>query len=214
MSTFERACKYLSLVLIPILVVVEIVSCREKGDRKPYFSDYNRQEAIKCKDHLREKAAEVTSKRLDQYDYGNEPRGYRSRLIQRETASYHSDLVDRYQTMERFLNWDNLTDEERKSLGFFRGCYGFEDIDKGLEARLKKAEEKNQAELQDARLNEMNREIDRAQDGVIDDYRRKAERHLISAGPGPRVDTFVMKNGSIVICKTTITNGGKAVDCH
>jgi len=56
--------------------------------------------------------------------------------------------------------------------------------------------------------------IDQAQDDVLKDYERRAVKHIVATGPGPRVDTFVLKDGRIVLCKTTITNGGKAVDCH
>jgi hypothetical protein len=65
-----------------------------------------------------------------------------------------------------------------------------------------------------ARLDEMNRQIDKALDGVIDEYKRKAVRHRVSGGPGPRIDVFEMKDGSIVYCKTTVTDAGKAVSCE
>lgn len=64
-----------------------------------------------------------------------------------------------------------------------------------------------------AGLDEMNREIDDALNGVIDEYRKKAVRHRVDAGPGPRIDIFEMKDGTVVYCTTTITNAGKAVSC-
>lgn len=63
-------------------------------------------------------------------------------------------------------------------------------------------------------LDAMNKEIDQALNGVIDEYKRKAVKHKIVSGSGPRVDVFVMKDGTIVSCKTTVTDAGKAVDCH
>jgi hypothetical protein len=63
-------------------------------------------------------------------------------------------------------------------------------------------------------LDKMNKEIDDAINDVMDEYKQKAVKHSVLTGPGPRVDMFIMKNGTVVYCKTTITNAGKAVDCH
>ena len=60
----------------------------------------------------------------------------------------------------------------------------------------------------------MNKEIDSAINDVMEEYKQKAVEHSVLTGPGPRVDMFIMKNGAVVYCKTTITNAGKAVDCN
>ena len=65
------------------------------------------------------------------------------------------------------------------------------------------------------RAEEANREIDAAQDAVIDEYRKQAVDHFSTTGAGHiKVETFVMKDGKSVICTTTIRDGGKAVDCR
>lgn len=63
-------------------------------------------------------------------------------------------------------------------------------------------------------LDRMNREIDAAQNAVLEEYRRKAVEHTFTTGAGIRVDQFVMKSGEIVHCKTSISDYGKAVDCN
>lgn len=66
---------------------------------------------------------------------------------------------------------------------------------------------------QDA-LDRMNREIDEAQNDVLEEYRRKAVRHEFTTGPGFRLDQFQMPSGRLVHCKTSISDYGKAVDCN
>ena len=70
-----------------------------------------------------------------------------------------------------------------------------------------------QREIALSGVDAMNKQIDQALDDVIDEYKRKSVSHKIFNGPGPRVDQFVMKDGSVVYCKTTVTDGGRAVDC-
>ena len=60
-----------------------------------------------------------------------------------------------------------------------------------------------------------NAEIDKAQDDVLEDFRKKSVKHLISNGAGNyKVDTFILKNGDSVTCITSVSDFGKAVDCH
>lgn len=67
---------------------------------------------------------------------------------------------------------------------------------------------------QESEYDRMNREIDEAQQGVLDDYRRRAVGHSYTTGPGFRIDQFLMKSGRIVHCKTSISTYGNAVDCN
>lgn len=83
-----------------------------------------------------------------------------------------------------------------------------------IRGRYERARLKISRRDEEERLDEMNKKIDSALDGVIDEYKRKAVRHTLLGGPGARVDAFEMKDGSTVFCKTTITNAGKAVSCN
>lgn len=63
-------------------------------------------------------------------------------------------------------------------------------------------------------VDRQNKEIDNAQDDLLNDYKKKSVKHYVSAGAGARVDSFTMKNGKVIICKTTVSDFGKAVDCN
>lgn len=66
-----------------------------------------------------------------------------------------------------------------------------------------------------ASVNSMNLEIDAAQDEVLNDFKKQAVEHFVSNGAGRvKVDTFILKNGEMKICTTTISDQGKAIDCH
>jgi hypothetical protein len=61
---------------------------------------------------------------------------------------------------------------------------------------------------------EANKDIDRALDEILNDYKKKAVRHYVTAGgSGAKVDVFILESGETVYCKTSISDGGRAVDC-
>lgn len=66
----------------------------------------------------------------------------------------------------------------------------------------------------ESELDRINREVDEAQQSVLEDYRRLAVSHSYTTGSGFRIDQFVMNSGKIVHCKTTISSYGNAVDCN
>lgn len=57
-------------------------------------------------------------------------------------------------------------------------------------------------------------EIDAAMTGVLENWKKQAVEHYVANGAGPRVDTFLLKDGSSIICSTTFRNGIKAVSCN
>ncbi|AMO23987.1 hypothetical protein GCM10027034_19060 [Ramlibacter solisilvae] len=59
-----------------------------------------------------------------------------------------------------------------------------------------------------------NRKIDEAQEAMITDYRRRARSSSTSATAAGRADSFVMQDGSIVICTTTFRHGARATTCN
>lgn len=66
-----------------------------------------------------------------------------------------------------------------------------------------------------AEADKANAIIDNAQDEILSDYKKQAVEHIVSNGAGrAKVDTFILKNGKTVSCVTTVSDYGKAVDCH
>ncbi len=102
----------------------------------------------------------------------------------------------------------------RRHFGFAETCsVSAIDIDNKEYLRNTGWEDKRQEE-QAREIANMNRAIDRAQDELLSDYSRKAKRHTVPGGPGPRIDTFEMHDGTIVICSTTVQGGGRATSCR
>ena len=124
---------------------------------------------------------------------------YLSEIALKETRAY-VDRIKKSGKLEKF-SWYLNADEKRCPFDTIAS------ITRSNQARVDSSK-------QEQNLDAMNREIDAAQDSVLEEYRRKAVKHSSTSGAGAKVDTFLMKGGSIVICKTTVTNGGKAVDCH
>ena len=59
------------------------------------------------------------------------------------------------------------------------------------------------------------RELDAAQDEMMADYKKRAVRHVqLPAGPGAKYESFEMKDGSLITCRTSVTNAGRAIDCR
>jgi len=59
-----------------------------------------------------------------------------------------------------------------------------------------------------------NKELDAAQEEMMADLKKKAVRHnRLPAGAGAKVESFEMRDGSVITCKTTVTNAGRAIDC-
>lgn len=82
----------------------------------------------------------------------------------------------------------------------------------GYMESTKWAEKKRREER--AEIDEATRDFDAAQDDILKDYAKKAAKHYITPGPSIRIDTFLMKNGSMVICKTSVVGGGRATSCN
>jgi hypothetical protein len=59
-----------------------------------------------------------------------------------------------------------------------------------------------------------NREADAAQDAMLESYRRKAVSSQTSSSTGARIDTFVMGDGQVVMCRTTVRNNARATSCQ
>jgi hypothetical protein len=64
------------------------------------------------------------------------------------------------------------------------------------------------------RADEGNRKVDQAMEDMLHRYREKAVSTETSSHAGVRVDTFVMTNGTIVICSTTVRNNARATSCN
>jgi len=78
-------------------------------------------------------------------------------------------------------------------------------------------EERRNAEqrmLDQERLLRGEEEINAAMDAVLAGWKNKAVEHYVADGAGPRVDTFVLKDGSSVLCTTSFRNGIRAVSCN
>lgn len=138
----------------------------------------------------------------------------RSKIIDRMQYSFvKSALYDTKSYLEAItksgrrdkFQWQLSADE--------RGC-PLDEIDRTISIRRERDLGDQKKAALEKSIDQMNREIDAAQDAVIDEYRRKAVKHLSDASGHVKVDTFVMKGGNIVICKTTVTNAGKAVSCN
>jgi hypothetical protein len=59
-----------------------------------------------------------------------------------------------------------------------------------------------------------NREIDATLDKMMEDYKRKAVEHRVLTGGAVQIDTFIMKVGSVVYCRTSMRNNAKAISCN
>jgi hypothetical protein len=60
-----------------------------------------------------------------------------------------------------------------------------------------------------------NREIDRAQEQMLEDYKRRAvSSDTTVLGSGSRVDTFFMPGGKVVMCRTSVRNNARATSCN
>lgn len=74
--------------------------------------------------------------------------------------------------------------------------------------------ESEQRKLDQERYVQTEIEINAALDNVLAGWKKKAVQHYVADGVGPRVDTFVMKDGSTVLCTTSFRNGIRAVSCN
>lgn len=74
--------------------------------------------------------------------------------------------------------------------------------------------DKEQEALDQERLARDETEINQAMSDVLARWEKKSVKHYVSNGAGPRVDTFVLQDGSSVLCTTSFRNGIRAVSCN
>lgn len=198
---------------LALAACITLLGCGDSRYPPAYRSD-----AESCLVKLKPIVDEIRSKNLHKYEKGNRRGSVEERFIAEETARYYSHSVFHYEkVLPAFLNWEKLSEEERKRLGEYQMCSRFITSDEGLRNHIDHSLRVNAKRLKEETereyLNRMNREIDGAQEGVIEEYRRKAVSHSVSSSGSVRVDTFKMPNGSLVYCKTTVLDSGKAVSC-
>lgn len=83
-----------------------------------------------------------------------------------------------------------------------------------ISGRYEQRRSAEQRILDQERLERAEIEINAAMDDVLAGWKKKSVQHYVANGVGPRVDTFVMKDGSSVLCTTSFRNGIRAVSCN
>jgi hypothetical protein len=59
-----------------------------------------------------------------------------------------------------------------------------------------------------------NRQADQAMEDMIEGYHKRAKSSSTSTSASARIDSFIMPDGSIVMCSTTFRNGARATTCN
>lgn len=63
-------------------------------------------------------------------------------------------------------------------------------------------------------IEKSNREYNKIAEDQLADYRRRAVSTYSTNGNGSKVDGFVMENGQVIICRTSVVNGMRATSCQ
>lgn len=196
------------LVLVLALALV-ITGCGNK------LSDKQKIQASKCLKKL-----DVAINWLEQngYDKGI---GKPTTVTEEENKIRHDWLGSlRYakSNLQDGLAKSRLTEDEYVrayvALGIDEACGPYSSDFESVDTTNRHHPRPIRKEWESKQLDMMNAEIDKALEKGLNDYRRKAVKHTVLSGPGPRVDQFVMRDGSIVHCVTTVKNAGKAVSCR
>jgi len=210
-------------ILILTAVHFALGGCSSKPDYDSYFNPKAQRDAVvACKKQLEPIAVEIRERKLDEYKWSDRTPVGSNSSYRSERANFYSGWLLQYRLLDTYLNWEQATEGEKRLAGYFSGCAGMADHEAGLKQHVQRVERELGHSLPWANANEERvdalesaKEIDRAQDDVLSEYRRKAVKHFTTRpGPGPRIDTFVMKNGNVIRCKTSVSDGGRAVDCR
>lgn len=207
-----------------LAVVLLVTGCTSKTDPDTYFDPAKDETRVQaCIDKLKPMIAEIKRKRLDDGDYvpGSEL------TIKNTTFRYYQRLVYGYQGLPIYLSWRKLTPEQKeKAFIFF--CPIGDDFTNHEEAIKKEVVEietlfkrklsyQSQADTISEGLKSRD-EWDKIVRDAIPDRRKKllaaASSHTMTNRYGVRIDTYVMKNGSSVICSTTVhATAGPNMNC-
>lgn len=150
----------------------------------------------------------------DDWEYKNIKTEYRVALKSRKQELLsHKDRVRNHQEKD-----GPITEiDDGNDCGLVDLTHKYQDkVMKRIESKRRYEElGKKLREIDRASIDSMNAEIDRGQNELLNEYRRKAVRSRRANGAGNvMVEAFEMPDESVVYCRTTITNGGKAVSCR
>lgn len=59
-----------------------------------------------------------------------------------------------------------------------------------------------------------NREANKAMEDMLSGYQKRARSSSTSSSAGVRIDSFVMRDGTVVVCGTTFRNGARVTTCN
>lgn len=159
-----------------------------------------------CLNQVNFKLSNISSyKKYEYTPYGGDPREHAQ-------GEYYQTVKGMHDEMTAFLSNPKAFYTDTSTLPFdFKNECKIDRLDSYYDEKMfyiKRDEALKQADAANA-------EIDKALDDVIDDYKKQAVKHFTSnGGSNIKVDTFILKNGKTVHCKTSITDAGKAVDCN
>lgn len=201
-----------------------IVGCKSKEDPDSYFNPATEEVQVRaCIDKLKPMIEDIKRKKLDHGDYvpGSEL------TVKNMTFRYYQHFVSSYERLPVYLTWKSLTPAQKEQARTFYCPVQADFI--GHEASIKKeiadVEVLFKKKLSYQTMAESREEGLKSRDEwdkiVREDIpvRRKnlqtaSVRHTMSNSHGVRIDTYMMKNGTSVICSTTVhPSAGPNMNC-
>lgn len=207
-----------------VCVIVLIAGCRGKEDPDSYFNPATQEVEVRaCIDKLKPMIEDIQRRKLD---HGNYVPGTEL-TIKNTTFGYYQRLVSGYRKLPTYLSWKSLTPEEKEQAFYFH-CplpSDFINHEVAINKEIADVEALFKKKLSYQTVQENVEEGLKSRDEwdkiVREDIpvRRKklqsvSVNHTMSNRNGIRIDSYQMKNGSLVICSTTVhPSAGPNMNC-